>query len=149
MELTSKEYNILKTKSYLKTTELIFFFNGVAKKSNDWISTEQSLRSMDFSYYKVLNKTTIHTLKNSIINNASTLIYGTTFLIKPLHSIKLSKQVLISKMEPLLFTLLGVKLNNKIYSANIIKLANLLNYSENKFGFYQFNSINLKALAKK
>lgn len=149
MELNSKEYNTLKTRNYLKVTELIFFFNGVTKKASEWIKTEQSLKSMNFNYYKVLNKTTKYTLKNSLLNNASPLVNGTTFFIKPIKSKQLSKQALLSKMEPLQFTLLGIKLNNKIYSANIIKLTNLLNYLENKLSFYQFNNTNLKVSKNK
>jgi hypothetical protein len=69
MKFTTKEYKITKTKSYIQTSNLFFFFNGINRNSNDWIIIEQKLKNINFEYYKIFNKTSKKTLENSIYKN--------------------------------------------------------------------------------
>lgn len=145
MEFSSKEYKTSKTKQYIKTTKLFFFFTGIDKSSNDWILIEQNLNNLKFNYYKVFNKITTQTLQNSIYNNVKPVINGITFLIKPtFESQLLSKQVLINSFEPLFFVMLALKLNNKVYSTKRLGNMSSLEYHENKLLLYQFGLTNLK-----
>jgi hypothetical protein len=145
MEFSSKDYKTSKTKQYIKTTKLFFFFTGIDRNSNDWILTEQNLNNLKFNYYKVFNKTASQTLQNSIYNNVKPVINGITFLIKPASSSGVvSKQMLVNNFEPLLFIMLAIKLNNKIYSTKRLKNVSSLEYSENKLLLYQFGLTNLK-----
>lgn len=145
MEFSSKEYKTSKTKQYIKTTKLFFFFTGIDKSSNDWILIEQNLNNLKFNYYKVFNKITTQTLQNSIYNNVKPIINGITFLIKPtFESQLLSKQVLINSFEPLFFVMLALKLNNKVYSTKRLGNMSSLEYHENKLLLYQFGLTNLK-----
>ena len=149
MEFSSKDYKTLKTKQYIKTTKLFFFFTGIDRSSNNWILIEQNLTNLKFNYYKVFNKTATQTLQNSIYNSIKPVINGTMFLIKPTSNSKLlSKQTLINNLEPLLFIMLAIKLNNKIYPTKKLKSLNSLEYYENKLLFYQFGLANLKAYFK-
>lgn len=149
MEFSSKDYKTLKTRQYIKTTKLFFFFTGIDRSSNNWILIEQNLTNLKFNYYKVFNKTATQTLQNSIYNSIKPVINGTTFLIKPTSNSKLlSKQTLINNLEPLLFIMLAIKLNNKIYPTKKLKSLNSLEYYENKLLFYQFGLANLKAYFK-
>ena len=145
MEFSSKDYKTSKTKQYIKTTKLFFFFTGIDKNSNDWILMEQNLNNLKFKYYKIFNKVTTQTLQNSTYNNVKPVINGVTFLIKPtLESQLLSKQVLINSFESLFFVILTLKLNNRIYSTKILRNMSSLEYSETKLLLYQFGLTNLK-----
>lgn len=149
MEFSSKDYKTLKTKQYIKTTKLFFFFTGIDRNSNNWILIEQNLTNLKFNYYKIFNKTATQTLQNSIYNSIKPVINGATFLMKPTSNLELlSKQTLINNLEPLLFIMLAIKLNNKIYPTKKLKNLNSLEYYENKLLFYQFGLANLKAYFK-
>lgn len=145
MKFTLKSYKTSKTKNYLKANNLFFFFSGVNRNSDDWVKTEQGLKTINFNYYKVFNKTANKTLQSSIYNNIKPVINGITFFIKPAVTLKpLSKEVMLTQFEPLLFMILGVKFNNKIYSVAQLKKINSLDYSQNKLLIYQFGVANLK-----
>jgi hypothetical protein len=145
VKFTLKRYKTSKTEKYLRTNSLFFFFSGVNRNSDDWIVAEQGLKDINFSYYKVFNKTASKTLKGSIYNNITPVINGITFFIKPsLTSKTLSKEVVLTNFKPLLFLILAVKFNNKIYSVAQLKSMNSLNYCENKLLMYQFGITNLK-----
>jgi hypothetical protein len=145
MKFNLKNYKTAKTKKYIKVTNLFFFFSGVNRNSDDWIMTEQDLKKINFSYYKVFNKTATKTLKNSIYNNIKPIINGITFFIKPASIPKqLTKEVILDNFEPLLFMILAVKFNNKIYSITQLKKTNSLDYYENKLLICQFGTTQLK-----
>lgn len=145
MKLNTKEYQKIKTKKYLKKNRLFFFLNGVNRNSNDWRKTEQSLAAMGFIFLKSFNKITSKKLKNSTFKNLKEVVNGPTFLIKPKTTTQLSKDVLLYKFGPLLFILLAIKINNKIYPLSVIKKnQNKINYISNALLFYQFNVTNLK-----
>lgn len=153
MEFSSKEYHIKKTKNYIMKNNLFFFFNGINRKSNDWISIEQEIQNLSFSYYKILNKISKNTLNDSIYANISPLINSVTFLFKPLinndNSKEITKQKILTNFEPLLFILLAIKLNNKVYSKNQLINNFSFKYKENKLLFFQFNTTNIKITANK
>jgi len=145
MELTAKSYKTNKIKNYIKTNHTFFLFNGNTLKSPDWIITEQNLKNMQFEYYKVFNKAAIKTLDESIYKQIKTTINGVTFFIKPHLYLKfLSKQTLTTSFDSLFFSLIALKINNKIYSKNQLKNIRSLNYKTNKILLYQFNITHLK-----
>ena len=147
MEFTSKNYKIIKTKTYLKKNNLFFFFCGIHRNSNDWILVEQGLKSINFNYYKIFNRTAKKTLNNSIYKSIKPTINSITFLIKP-KTKQISKQVLIASFEPLLFNMLAIKLNNKIYQTTQLKNNYSLNYRDNKMLIFQFGITNLKKIER-
>lgn len=149
MKLNTKEYQKIKTKEYLKKNQLFFFLNGVNRNSNDWRKTEQSLATMGFMFFKSFNKITNKELKNSTFKNLKEIINGPTFFMKPKSKAQLSRDVLLSKFCPLLFILLAIKINNKIYPLVVLKKnQNEINYTSNNLLFYQFNVTNLKYYTK-
>ena len=150
MQFSSKNYKILKTKNYLKENNLFFFFNSIHRNSNDGIIIEQNLKKFNLNYYKIFNKTSKTTIKNSVYKNSSELINSMTVFIKPIsQSIELKKSNLLSCFEPLLFSMLAIKLNNKIYSTSQLKEMTTLNYKDVKLLLFQFSATNLKILLKK
>jgi len=143
MKFTSKYYKTTKTKNYLKTNNLFFFFSGINQNSSNWIKTEQGLKNINFDYYKVFNKISTKAFKNSIYKNIEPTINSTTFFIKPtFNNVSLSKKVLLN-LEPFVF--LTAKMNNKIYSFEQIKHVNSLDYQSNKLLLYQFCVTGIKS----
>ena len=150
MQFSSKDYKILKTKNYLKENNLFFIFNSIHRNSNDGIIIEQNLKKFNLNYYKIFNKTSKTTINSSIYKNSNELINSMTVFIKPIsHSIELKKSNLLSCFEPLLFNMLAIKLNNKIYSTSQLKEISTLNYKDTKLLLFQFSLTNLKLIFKK
>jgi hypothetical protein len=150
MEFSSKDYHKKKTKNYVVKNNLFFFFNGINRKSNAWIGIEQEIQNLSFSYYKILNTISKNTLNNSIYKNVTPLINSVTFLLKPLDNSKeITKRKILTNFEPLLFILLAIKLNNKIYSKNQLINKFSFKYKENKLLFFQFNTTNIKITLNK
>lgn len=139
MDLTTKKFKIEKTKSFIKCNNLFLFLNGIHKNSNDWVLIEQELKKINFNYYKIYNKTSKTTLNNSIFLKTSSLINSMTFLFKPsVDNKEINKNTLLQKIETLIFSLLAVKVNNKIYSKTQLKILLTLNYKNNKLLLYKF-----------
>lgn len=151
MKVLPKTYKLNKNKQYIKTNNLIFFFNTINVNSYDWIIIEQKLKIYKFNYYKVLNKTVIITFQKSIYCNLeSSLISSLVMFIKPnLDNKNLNKKTLFSKLSVLNFIFLSMNLNNKIYSVNQIKKIYSFIYYINKLLFYKFLVTNLKFVSKK
>lgn len=150
MQFSSKTYKILKTKNYLKENDLFFFFNSISQNSNDEIIIEQNLKKVNLNYYKIFNKTSKPTLNNSIYKNSNELINSMTLFIKPVFtSIELKKSNLLNCFEPLLFNMLAIKLNSKIYSITQLKQIITFNYTDINYLLFQFNTTNFKILLNK
>lgn len=148
MKLSVKDYQIVKTKDYFKASNLFFFVSGISRTSLDWLLIEQKLKTTGLSYYKLLNKTTLKTLDNSIFNNTTPVISSSTFLIKPSLNKYILKQKIFNTFNPLFFELLIVKLNNRSYSVTSLQNTYVLKYKTTKLLFYQFNLTHLKIYSK-
>ena len=145
MLLKKKDYETLKIKTYLKNEKLIFFFNGVNRNSKKILNAEQNLKALGYCSYKVLNKITLKTLNNSVHLNTKPLFNGLNFFIKPFKkSYKLKKSIFQKDFEPLFFSVIAIKINNKVYSKTQIKSLHSIKYNENKLTLYQFLNTNLK-----
>lgn len=145
MEITSKIYQIDKTKKYIKKNNLFFLFNGVNCNSIDWLIIDQNFKLINFKYQKVVNKNINKAVEKSIYCNINTATTGLFFFIKPNKEIKfIPKKTLFNKFESFNFTLLALKLNNKIYSVKNIKQINFLDYTENNLLLFQSLNVNLK-----
>lgn len=108
---------------------------------------EQGLKNINFNYYKIFNRTTKKTLQNSIYKIIKPTVNSITFMIKPRIK-KLFKQILITSFEPLLFNMLAIKINNKIYQTIQLKMSCSLNYTDNKLLIFQYGVTHLKKKSK-
>ena len=86
-------------------------------------------------------------LNNSIYKTIKPAINSITFVIKP-KTKQVSKQILTASFEPLLFNMLAIKLNNKIYQTTQLKNTYSLNYKDNKILVFKFAITNLKQKSK-
>ena len=144
MKFSLKDYKLLKTKKYIKNTNLFFVFNGINTNSKNSIEIQQALTKINFNCYKIFNKTSTKTLENSIYKNSKHVINGLIFFVKPEKDKKISKKILFNDFENLKFIFLKIKLNNKIYVFNQLKNVNIFNYKKKKLLYYQFSIVHLK-----
>ena len=150
MKLDSKTYKMNKTKNFIKNNSLFFIYNGSNKKATDWTQTEQKLINVPCEYYKIFNKIASNIFDNSTFKNFKSTINGITFFIKPaLNNEIIKKRVFLTDLKFLLFKLLAVKLNNRIYSIKQLNKTYSMSYRHNKILLYQFGIVNLKAHLQK
>jgi len=128
MDFNLKTYKHFKIKYYLRKKNLIFFFHGTSLKNESWIKIEQALFSHQLTYFRILNKLTINTLKTSIFKNLTTLIHGPIFVLNS-SSTKLTLKKL-GNISPFI-GLLGVRLNYQVYSKEQVNKLKKLTYLEN------------------
>ena len=149
MELNIKIYSTYKTKEYFKKNNFFFLFHGINRSSRDWISiTEQELKNLNFSYYKNLNRLFKKTLNNSTYKILLPIIKGPTFFIKYTNKSNLTKQLVLDNFESLLFILLVIKFNNKVYPISLFKSMTSLKDKENNVFLYLFYLTNFKYYKK-
>lgn len=145
MQFNSKNYQIYKTKKYLKENNFLFFSVGANQKFKNLLDLDQNLCKLNLNYYKIYNNITTKVLKNSAYQNISKTLNSTMFFIKPLVNDKLlTKNSLASILNPTFFTLLKVKLHKKIYLITQLKNLKSFNYIKNISIMYQFLVMNLK-----
>jgi hypothetical protein len=150
MKILPKIYKLNKNKNYIKTNNLLFFLNGTNIKSNDWIKTEQKLKTYNFNYYKIFNKSILITLNKSIYCNIkSSIVASLILLLTPNSKTKTVTKKIMNKLELLNFIVLSLNLNNKIYSIVTIKKINSFTYYSNKLILYKFLIANLNKSDKK
>ena len=143
MQLSQKDYKILKAKAYLRS-DFFAFYNGVHKNSYEWAKIEQGVKKKQLSYHKVFNRTTKTLLGKSIYKTNHYLLGGLTFLLKSgdLTSIKSLHQLEV-------FKLLAIKVNKNILSLDQMKLIHSSSYYSNALLLYQFNVTSIKSYLKK
>lgn len=147
MELNLKNFRIIKNKNYLKNTHIFLIYSGINSDSKNYRVTQQEFSKLDLNYYNIFNQAARKALLNSTMANLIPTIAGTTFFIEP----KVSKKVQIKnyfikniQTKPINFTLLAIKLNNKIYSGPQFKRVKSLSYLENNLILSRFLLTNLK-----
>ena len=144
MHFEFRDYQLLKIKQNLKN-KFLLFSNGANQTSQNWLIVEQNLSDLNLKYYKIYNKIALEVFKNSIYKNISQTIRGTFFFLRLKTTLDvLKKQNLFKVLESICFTLLSIKLNNKIYSIVQIKNIKSLKYKHNVAVLYQFLLTNLK-----
>lgn len=136
MDFNLKKYRVLKVKKNFKKSELIFFVNSAKIKSSKWIKIEKQLKKLKLKYYQIFNTTTFKTIQNSIYININQIISGVVLLIKPIYKSTPIELKLIKKFLDVLFVLLCIKLNNKVYTTAQFKNLNNLSYKKTVFNFY-------------
>jgi hypothetical protein len=144
MDFNFKTYQIVKLKKYFKKNGLFFLFHSAKLNLTKWTLTEQNLKKLKLSYYKPLNKTTVKTFKSSIYKNFSSNIAGFILFINSSYkTTELNLASILKVLKPS-FTLVSIKLNNKVYSTSQIKGLNDLSYDKSIFNLYKVLDKQLK-----
>ena len=144
MDFNFKTYQIAKLKKYLKNESLFLLFNSTKLSITKWTFTEQNLKKLKLDYSKFLNKTTVKTFKNSIYKNFSSNIVGFILFVNSNQKHIELNLTSLAKILKSSFTLISIKLNNKIYSTSQIKGLSDLSYNKSVFNLYRVLDKQLK-----
>jgi len=144
MDFNLKNYQIFKLKKYFKNNDFFFIFHSAKSNSGQWTITEQNLRKLKLSYYKTLNGTALKTLKNSIYRNISPIVTSFVVFINPKFKTKEFDLNLLTKDLKPSFSLVALKLNNKVYSLAQLKGVKSLSYKKNVFNLHKTLDRHLK-----
>ena len=137
MKFSLKDYKSLKTKTYIKNTNLFFVINGTNTNSKNYRGIQQELTKINLNCDKIFNKTSIKIFEKSIYKHSKHIINGLVFFVKSNKQNKISKKILFHNFDNLKFIPLKVKLNNKIYFLNQINNVNIFSYNKQTLLFYQ------------
>lgn len=144
MDFNFKTYQIVKLKKYFKNNDFFFLFHSAKLNETKWTLTEQNLKKLKLNYYKPLNKTTIKTFKSSIYKNFDANIAGfILFISSNYKTTELNLQSIIKALK-VSFSLVSIKLNNKIYSTSQLKGLNELSYKKSVFNLHKVLDKHLK-----
>lgn len=142
MKLNLKFYKLLKTKIFIKNNSLILLFN-----SKDNISLNIL---KNFNSYSIRNKILKKILINSNLYNLINITNGTIIFVT-FKNYDLKVKNFTNLKNKSLF--IGLKLNNKLYSANQLNKIKTLNYYYNIKSLHTllssnfiFNSLKLKKI---
>ena len=119
-------------------------FHSIKSDSTKWTRIEQNLKKLKLDYYKPLNKTTVKALKNSVYKNFNSSIAGFILFVNSRYKTAyLNLPSIIKTLKPS-FTLVSLKLNNKIYSTAQLKGLEDLSYNKSVFMLYKVLDKQLK-----
>lgn len=149
MQFNLKNYQKNKTIDILKKNNFLLFAIGANQNSRRWVTLEQNLHDIGFTYKKIFNKATKKVLKQSTIKHVKNLISSTMFFLKPKNNKKTKlKSKTIYALNETQFTILIMKLNRNLYSAFQFKATNSFHYKKNISIIYQFLLVTLKPLTR-
>ena len=144
MDFNLKDYQIFKLKKYFKKNGFFFLFHSAKLSLNQWITVEQELKKLKLNYYKTLNGTTLKTFEKSIYKNSSPVITNFVILIdSKFKTTEFDLERLTKDLKPS-FSLISLKLNNKIYSSAQLKGVKSLSYKKNMFNLHRSLDQHLK-----
>lgn len=137
MDFNLKDYQIFKLKKYFRNNNFFFLFHSAKLNLNQWTITEQNLKKLKLNYYKTLNGVTLKTLKSSIYKNSSSIVSSFVVFINPkFKTTVFDLESLIKNLKPS-FSLISLKLNDKIYSPTQLKGLKSLSYKKNMFNLHK------------
>jgi hypothetical protein len=131
MKFNIKTYKFLKVKNYFKNSHCFFLYNTVVQKNN--IINAQYFKKIELKHYKLYNSLTKLIFSSSIYKKYISLIISLLIMIFPDTS---SKLVQIPHTNNTL-SLIGIKINNKIYSSKQIDHFFIFNYKKNVLNLMQ------------
>ena len=135
MRFNNKHYKLKKTKIHFKKEPIFLIYTSNNLNSKNNLKFKQTLKKHNLKSFTIKNRLAKKFIKNSIFRNFSVILTGPVCIIKITNSLKTCEHFkdLINLDNSL--TLIGLKINNKIYSFNQVKNLNLLNYSQNIINF--------------
>jgi len=144
MDFNLKDYQIFKLKKYFKNNGFFFLFHSAKLSLNQWITVEQELKKLKLNYYKTLNGTTLKTFEKSIYKNSRPVITNfVIFIDSKFKTTEFDLEKLTKDLKPS-FSLVALKLNNKIYSSAQLKGVKSLSYKKNMFNLHRSLDQHLK-----
>lgn len=144
MKFELKRYKLKTTTAYFQKKPIFLLFNVANLNSKQWLKIEQAFFNHNLNYIKIYNTLTKLFLKKSIFLRFKSIINGNLCFIslknKTQNNLNIQEIIKIDST----MSFLGLKLNNKVYSATQLKTISTLNYKKN----VQFLNQSLKRLLK-
>lgn len=126
-----KAYKLCKIKQFLKKYPIFLISHTLNLNSKDWSIVNKKLITFNLKSYKLNNTLTNNTLTNSTFLNFKPILSGSLCFIYPKTSNSFEPNfqdlLKLNKTMPIL----GIKLNQKIYSINQLSTIYTLNYKKN------------------
>jgi|JI61114BRNA_FD_contig_121_56663_length_8984_multi_7_in_0_out_0_8 hypothetical protein len=138
MKFTVKSYKLTKIENYFKISNFFFLANTITPKNN--IKTAQELKKSNLNYYKLYNTLTKRIIKNSIFYNYQPLINGLIMIVIPQDNKNIKPRI------NEFIILLGVKLNNKIYSVDQIRSIIKFDFKKDYLNLIKASKVTLKQI---
>jgi hypothetical protein len=145
MDFTTRDYQMAKTKSYLKNDKLCFFFQNSTEKADNWLTTEQIVNNLNLKYYKVNTLSAQKTLSVSKHKLKSFLIKSTTTFLKQKSLYSNLNKFTFNQIKTT-FIFLAVKVNNIIVSIDQFKNLHIFYYQILLFILYSCFIVNIKSV---
>lgn len=133
-------YKLSKIQNHFKRDNL--FFVCTTRTTTNSIQTIQKLKKLNLKSSKLYKTLTQQVFKNSIYGNQKFLINGLITLMIPETTLTLDTLSQLNKI----MTVIGVKINNKIYSINQLNSLIELKYSHGSADLLKTMKICLKPL---
>ena len=144
MDFKFKVYQKSRLKNYFKNNDFFLLFHSAKLNLTRWVPVEQNLKKLKLGYYKPLNKITAKTFTSSIYKNFSSNIAGFIMFVNSYSKNTELNLISLTKSLKPFFTLVSIKLNNKIYSTAQLKGLNDLSYKKSIFNLYKVLDKQLK-----
>ena len=126
MKFNLKTYKLSIFRNYLKKKGFLIIAISVTQKNQ--IKQNQKFKKLNYNYYQVYNTLFKKVLKNSIYKNYLFLIKSVIILLSTKNNKIITELSQLKKQ----ITVIGVKIDNKIYFAHQLNLTNLkLTYKVN------------------
>jgi hypothetical protein len=135
-----KTYKHLALKTYFKKFRFFFLYNTIVQKNN--FKIPQELKNLELKHCKLYNTLTIIIMQNSIYRNYTSLINGLVMIVIPKNTMNLNTLAQFNDTV----TLVGVKINNKIYSINQLNLVIKFKYMKDSLDFIKTVKLSLRVL---
>ena len=140
VKFTVKTYKYLTLKTYFKKFRFFFLYNTTIQKNNFKIT--QELKKLELKYWKLYNTLTVLIMQTSIYRNYTSLINGLVMIVRPNVSMTLNT---LAQFNDIL-TLVGIKVNNKLYSSKQINLIIEFEYIKDFLGLIKTAKFSLRVL---
>lgn len=127
MDFTTRDYQMAKTKSYLKNDKLCFFFQNSTEKAYNWLTTEQIVENLNLKYYKVNTLSAQKIFVDSKHKLKSFLIKSTTTFFKQKSPCSSFNKFTFDRITAT-FSLIAIKVNNIILSIEQFKNLHVFYY---------------------
>jgi len=139
-----KNYKLTDTEKQLKNNSLVFFYHMTNLSMKSKIKTEQQFVKKKLKAYKINNNLAKIVLKKSIFLNNYSLINGSLSFVLVKNYSNITKKVMNLFELNQNYTLIGVKLNNRLYAPKQLTNLKTLEYKKNINSLNQGLKRNLK-----
>lgn len=144
MDFDFKSYQIIRCKKYFKRVGCFLILHSSKYDSSKWMRTEQELKKLRLTYYKPLNKAIVWSLNSSIYKNFGSVFSSFVLLISFTYkTTNQNFQQILKELKPA-FVIVGLKLNNRIYSPAQLKGFKEFSYKKNMFNLHRVLDKSLK-----